>query len=334
MARLRATRLLFAILICASASALAAPVVVSVGMNVSDLERSEAFFADVLDFEKVGEREVWGAPYESLEGVFGVRMRAAEMRLGGESIVLTEYLTPRGRPIPPDSRSNDRWFQHVAIVVSDIDAAYLRLRENGVRHVSTAPQTLPEWNPNAGGIRAFYFQDPDGHNLEIIQYPPGKGDSRWQARSDGRLFLGIDHTAIVVASTDASLRFYRDLLGLRVAGESVNHGTEQEHLNLVAGARLRITALRGDGGPGVEFLEYLSPTDGRPAPPDLAANDLAYWRITLRDLEVVETAAKLEERGARIDSGAVVSLPAEEIGFRRGLLARDPDGHGLLFVEP
>ena len=64
-----------------------------------------------------------------------------------------------------------------------------------------------------------------------------------------KLFLGIDHTAIVVRNTDASLQFYRDLLGMQVAGESENYGNEQEHLNNVFGARLRITALRGASGP-------------------------------------------------------------------------------------
>ena len=122
---------------------------------------------------------------------------------------------PRGRPAPVDSRSNDRWFQHVAIVVSDMDGAYAALRSERVERASTGPQRLPDWNPNAGGIRAFYFRDPDRHVMEVLQFPPGKGEARRQAR--GRLFLGIGHTAIVVGDSDASLRFYRDLLGLRVA---------------------------------------------------------------------------------------------------------------------
>ena len=74
-----------------------------------------------------------------------------------------------------------------------------------------------------------------------------------------KLFLGIDHTAIVISDTDASLRFYRDVLGLQVVGESENYGPEQERLNNVFGARLRITSLRAASGPGVEFLEYLAP---------------------------------------------------------------------------
>src|SRR5213080_322929 len=127
--------------------------------------------------------------------------------------------------MPVDACSNDLWFQHIAIVVNDMDEAYRQLRSHKVRHASTGPQTIPASNKAAAGIRAFYFKDPDGHNLEIIYFPPGKGDPRWQQKRD-KLFLGIDHTAIVVPSTQNGLRFYRDLLGLKLAGESLNHGTE------------------------------------------------------------------------------------------------------------
>src|SRR5207237_8860382 len=164
-----------------------------------------------------------------------------------------EYLAPRGRTIPEDARSNDRSFQHAALVVSDMDAAYARRRAAKVEHASSSPQRLPDWNANAGGIRAFYFKDPDRHVLEVLQFPRGKGDARWH-RSDA-LFLGIDHTAIVVGDTETSLRFYRDALGMRVAGASENWGTEQEHLNAVFGAHLRITTLRAPSGPGIELLE-------------------------------------------------------------------------------
>lgn len=95
------------------------------------------------------------------------------------------------------------------------------------------------------------------------------------------MFLGIDHTAIVVGDTDGSLGFYRDLLDMRIAGESENYGIEQERLNNVFGARLRITSMRATAGPGTEFLEYLAPGDGRPYPADARANDLLHWQTRL-----------------------------------------------------
>lgn len=301
-----------------------------IGFTVSDMDHALAFYTGVLPFVKVSEREVAGRSYELLTGVFGARSRIVRLRLGTEEIELTEFLAPKGRPMPSDVRANDRMFQHIAIVVSDLTKAYELLRRSGVEHASTGPQRLPDWNPNAGGIGAFYFRDPDRHFLEIIAFPPGKGDARWQ--SSRALFLGIDHTAIVVDDTDASLGLYRDALGLQVAGESENYAEEQEHLNNVFGARLRITALRAPHGPGIELLEYLAPRDGRPAPLDLRANDIAHWETTL----VTSRLAALIGL-ARQHRIALVSPSPIEGGsgfdFKSGALTRDPDGHGLRIVE-
>jgi catechol 2,3-dioxygenase-like lactoylglutathione lyase family enzyme len=293
--------------------------VLRVGMTVDDLDRSLDFYTHVLEFSKVSETEIAGEQYEHLYGVFGMRARVATLKLGDEVLELTEYLTPKGRDIPRPSRSNDRWFQHIAIVTSDIDAAYRRLRENHVRHASTGPQRLPDWNKSAGGIKAFYFLDPDNHVLEIIQFPAGKGDSRWQDTS--RLLLGIDHTAIVVQDTDQSLKFYRDLLGLREVGRSENYGTEQEHLNNVFGARLRITTLHAAHGPGVELLEYLAPRDGRPFPADAQSNDLFHWQTTF----VCANPGVLNK--------PVIDLPETSLGFNQAALAHDPDGHIVQLVH-
>jgi catechol 2,3-dioxygenase-like lactoylglutathione lyase family enzyme len=306
-----------------------ASAVETVGMTVSSVERSIAFFTDVLGFEPVSEIEIFGRPYELLHGVFGARMRVAKLRLGSEQIELTEFLTPRGRPYPSDTRGNDRWFQHIAIIVSDMDRAYARLREHGVAHASTGPQRLPDWNTSAAGIRAYYFRDPDGHFLEILSFPPGKGAPQWQ-RKDA-LFLGIDHTAIVVSDTSRALGFYRDALGLNVVGGSENHGEEQEHLNNVFGARLRITTLRAPRGPGVELLEYLAPRDGRPAPLDLKANDLAHWQTTIASGNVQALVG--DQHGGGLVSPDVVRIDAPELGFTRGLMLRDPDGHAVRVVE-
>jgi catechol 2,3-dioxygenase-like lactoylglutathione lyase family enzyme len=135
-----------------------------------------------------------------------------------------------------------------------------------------------------------------------------------------------------VADTDESLRFYRDVLGMRVAGESENLGVEQEHLNNVFGARLRITALRAGAGPGIELLQYLAPSDGRPAPADLKANDLLHWQTTLTTgTPAAADAALVRARSALVSPG-VVHLPASELGFGAGLMARDPDGHAVRVV--
>lgn len=304
----------------------------AISIPVSDLDRAVDFYTRVLSFEKVSEQEVAGEPLERLSGVFGLRVRSARLRLGDEWIELREPMTPRGRPVPEDSRSNDAWFQHIAIIVRDMDAAYVRLREFDVEYASTAPQTLPAWNRNAAGIRAFYFKDPDHHALEILWFPPGKGDPKWQRPTD-RLFLGIDHTAIVVSDTEASLSFYRDRLGLRVVGGSENHGTEQEHLNNVFGAHLRITTLKAAAGPGIEFLEYLAPRDGRATPAGKTSVDLIDWQTHLTVTSLALLAPTLDGLNRPFTRAAV----AQAGGTPRAgtaLLVRDPDGHTLQLIEP
>ncbi|HBS28560.1 MAG TPA: glyoxalase [Phycisphaerales bacterium] len=305
----------------------------SVAITVSDLDASIRWYTRVLHATAEPKREHAGDGVERLFGVFPARVRTARVRIGDEAIDLVQFLAPSGRPMPADSRANDRWFQHAAIVVRDMDEAYDALRDAGVAFASSEPQRLPDWNPGAGGIRAFYFRDPDGHFLEVIWFPPGKGDPRWQQRAD-RLFLGIDHTAIVVDDTDAALRFYRDTLGLRVVGAGENYGPEQERLNAVFPARLRITTLRAPGGPGVELLEYLTPRDGRPAPLDSRASDLWHWHVVMT---TPDDPAPLFS-SARRAGGAPVSpfpvdadFPAPENA--ESLLVRDPDGHAVLVTR-
>jgi catechol 2,3-dioxygenase-like lactoylglutathione lyase family enzyme len=305
--------------------------VAAIGMVVSDMDRSVDFYAHVLTFEKVSDTEVFGDAYEHLEGLFGLRMRVVRMRLGDEFIELTEYLTPQGRPIPVDSRSTDAWFQHIAIITSDMDRAYSELRENKVRHASTSPQMLPAYIKHAAGIRAFYFRDPDNHFLELLQFPPDKGDSKWHEPKD-KLFLGIDHTAIVVSNTDASLAFYCKALGMRVAGESENYGTEQEHLNNVFGARLRIISLRAAAGPGIELLEYLTPRDGRPMPADSRSNDVWAWETTLKAVDIQLLSQLLRSKKISFLSPDITNVPGSALGFHQGLLVRDPDGHLIRFI--
>ncbi len=304
----------------------------AIGITVSEMDRAVDFYSKVLTFEKVSDTEVTGENYEHLEGVFGLRIRVVRMRLGDEFVELIEYLAPKGRPIPVDSRSNDRWFQHVAVIVSDMDKAYCWLRQNKVEHASSGPQRLPDWNKNAGGISAFYFKDPDGHPVEVLQFPPDKGPEKWHRPTD-KLFLGIDHTAIVVWDTGASLRFYRDLLGMRVAGESENYGTEQEHLNNVFGARLRITALRGASGPGIELLEYLAPRDGRPFPADEHANDIVHRTTILLTRDADAASRQLSEARVNFVSSGVVANQKGQLGFNKAFLVRDPDGHAIEIEE-
>ncbi len=306
--------------------------VLGVSITVSEMDEALAFYTQVLPFQKISDEEVAGPDYERLQGLFGLRMRVVQLQLGREKIELIDYLTPGGRPIPVDSRSHDLWFQHIAIVVSDMDAAYQHLRQHNVQHASTGPQKLPDYIPAAAGIEAFYFRDPDGHNLEIIYFPSDKGDARWRKPTDD-LFLGIDHTAIATSSTPTSRNFYENLLGFKLTGQSENFGTEQEHLNNVFGARLLISGFKAPHGPGVEFLEYLAPTTGRLVPADSKTDDVWHWATIIQVQNIEQVLDRLRKGGATLISPGIITFPSQELGFSKGFLVKDPDGHVLRIVE-
>jgi len=246
--------------------------ILRVSRIVADRRRAEAFYGDVLGFR-----------------IFDRFERETIISLGDEEVALVEA-EPAARPYPADSRSDDLWFQHLAIVVGDMDAAYAQLqRHAGWRPITEGgPQLLP---PENGSVRAFKFRDPDGHPLELIWFPEG-----WRGRGSTTPFLGIDHSAITVASTQRSIAFY-EALGFAVSARSLNFGPAQERLDAVPNARVEVTGLRSsETGMALELLAYNPP--GRPA--TVVDGDIASDWVTLAG-------------------------PAGEV--------RDPDGHRLALVE-
>ena len=307
-----------------------------VSFTVSDLDEAVEFYTETLPFQK---DTVFLLKGENIQQLFNVQdtsllVKVARLRLGDEQIELMEFQSVKisGRKIPADSRSNDLWFQHIAIVVSDMAKAYQQLAEKEVTHVSTSPQTLPAYLPAAAGISAFYFRDPDGHNLELIDFPAGKGDPKWQHGGD-KLFIGIDHTAIGIEATKPSLEFYKNILGLNIAGASENYGTEQEHLNQVFGARLKITGLKAKSGIGLEFLDYIAPPGGRLYPNDTKATDLWFWMTTFKVKDIQKLYAKLKAQNYLLVTNRVVEFETLGNDATLGFLVRDTDGHFILFTE-
>ncbi|WP_419730916.1 VOC family protein [Lichenicola sp.] len=193
------------------------------------------------------------------------------LRLGAQEIELVGFDTP-GAPYPPDSTSHDRWFQHLALVTTDIAAAYARLTTTADWDAITAgsrPVQLPQ---SSGGVTAFKFRDPEGHPLELLEFPAGGAPSHWANSSAIGPCIGIDHSAIVVTDTDASIAFYEGF-GLAVGNRSRNHGPEQQALDGVSDVAVDVTALSHDGAtPHLELLAYATPAvrGGTSGPADIA----------------------------------------------------------------
>jgi catechol 2,3-dioxygenase-like lactoylglutathione lyase family enzyme len=249
-----------------------------VALIVADLEAAIGFYHDGLGFA-LDARSCTGAT----------------LSLGGVTLRLDLPAQP-GRPYPSERSANDPWFQHFAIRVADMNAAYARLSAQTFTAISgDGPQQLPA---SSGSVIAFKFRDPDGHPLELSHYP-GQPQS-----CDGSPFLSIDHSAIAVGNLQASTAFYRDRLGFRLAERLVNQGPTQWRLDGMEGALVDIVVLRPPAaGPHLELLHYRFPVSVVP-PAAIAPNDISATRLLV-----------------------------SKAGGHLGILT-DPDGHMVELVEP
>ena len=232
-------------------------------LNAADPTALSEFFVTALDFAPAAD----GA-----------------LHLGGTRLEIAQ--APLGAAPAPDRLPGDNLaFQHFAIATPDIDAAYARLcASSGWRPISrSGPQHLPQ---REGGAVAFKFRDPEGHPLEMIAFqvrPPRPPH--------------IDHSAISVSNGDASVAFYR-AAGFAFNAAQDNFGPEQDALDDIDGARVRVVSLHGAKAPNIELLAYRQP---QPRAAPLSPGDILATRL-------------------------VLAAPSARAPFR---LIEDPDGHLL-----
>jgi catechol 2,3-dioxygenase-like lactoylglutathione lyase family enzyme len=208
----------------------------------ADPEALAGFFIAALGFSRAAATQP--APGETV----------VPLRLGAQAVDLVGFAEP-GRPYPAEVPGWSPLFQHIALVVSDMAAAHARLSARpDWRPISTAgPERLPA---ASGGVTAFKFRDPEGHPLEFLEFPAGSVPEPWRGVG-GDICRGIDHSAISVAETDASLAFYAGL-GFTVLSRSINVGPEQGRLDGLPDPHVAVTGLRPPGAatPHLELLAY------------------------------------------------------------------------------
>lgn len=286
-----------------------------VGRNTRDLDRALAFHRDALGF-RVDDARAPAPAWTHLPGVHASPTRTARLSLGAQLIELTEF--PEAVPCRADGAACDLWFQHVAIVVGDMPAAYRRVAGSAAVAITRGgPQTLP---PATGSVTAFKFRDPDGHPLELLGFPEGSGDPAWQSSQAAGPTLGIDHTAISVGDSDRSVAFYQ-LLGLHVATRGVNRGAEQQRLDDLAGVEVDVVALyAATRTPHLELLGYRRPPGRAATRGDVRAicADRQVWQADAIEA-LLDALAPAGFRDALVASGFIDGATVA--------LLRDPDGH-------
>jgi catechol 2,3-dioxygenase-like lactoylglutathione lyase family enzyme len=145
------------------------------GYTVSDLDRSVAFYRDVLGCEVLATQEKEGGYLAAIIGYPDTHIRMAHLRVpgGGHVIELFQYLAPGGERPPLEPKNVG--ITHVCFLVDDLQAVYEELRAKGVE-TFVSPPVLVDTGINTGGY-GIYLRDPDGITVELFQPPPKLGES-------------------------------------------------------------------------------------------------------------------------------------------------------------
>ena len=294
---------------------------------VSALTEAETFFAEAFDAVVVARGEA-GHATASLFGVPDATIGRTFLRIGDQEVELLAF-DPPGRPYPSGGTSTDLWFQHFAIIVSDMDAAYAQLRTVG-RFTPISPDGPVVLPPASGSVSAFKFRDGDGHPLELLAFPPGEGPPAWEHRRDEGLFLGVDHSAISVADTARSTAFLEQAFGLKLGQRTENEGGEQARMDSVPGARVTVSGLMPEHAPPhVELLGYHV---GSRRAIDLATTsaDLAATHFVLETADLASVVETLSVLRATFISPGIVTMEDGALA----VMVLDPDGHRFVVTQP
>lgn len=295
-------------------------------ITVGDLTSACAYYRDGLGLDVGPEQVSSDLAWNALLGLDEhVAARLAAIDFEGEVIMLVAF-DPPGAPYPMPRASNDQWFEHVALVAGDIEAVWGRLEAAKSETITAGPPVLLP--PNTGGVTAFKFRDPEGHPLELISFPSGVGNPRWQQGASG--IRGYDHTAVAVSDLDRSLAFYNDLLGLGIAGRSLNQGPEQDRLDGLSGCVVDVVALQPTIAPTphVELLHYRTPP-GRVAVTPPRANDVSSVCQVHQVKGLDGLVEQLKEAGTTFVSKEIITLKTGS----KAISIRDPDGHLIILID-
>ena len=133
-------------------------------LSVRDLERSLAFYRDVLGMKVIRELEpgLGGEKLGILTAMPHCRAWIVHLDLGGSILELFQYFAPEGRPIPLDRQQADLGFIHIGLSSTDVYGDYRRLKAHRVEFLSEPVEFRP-------GVSMVYFRGPDGEVCELRQ---------------------------------------------------------------------------------------------------------------------------------------------------------------------
>jgi catechol 2,3-dioxygenase-like lactoylglutathione lyase family enzyme len=276
-----------------------------VTVSVSDVDKSLAFYRDLLGFPVLGRLF-----YPNKVGLV-----IDFLDIGNNGIL--EIFSFKAPTKPTEWIPNDLQLgmRHSAYKVKSVDATTARLKDAGVEF------TLEPLNAT-GGVRIAFFKDPDGTLLEIVEgelsyHQVGQAPLALPTPSGapGKSELCYDHVTLTVSNLDKALAFYQGVLGFPALGQLV--------MNDKRG--FVITYLQF-GNSVLELFSFSQPTVYHTWNPDETVLGLKHIGLLVDDVDAV--AAKLVSAGVRI-----IYPPNDALGDVKTCFFADPDGNALELID-
>ena len=258
-----------------------------VGFKVTDMEKARGFYTGVLGYPEAYSLKV------NLDAPTTVYLKINDEQY----ILLTADLKD----------SENQRVSHVAMLTSDIRKAHSMLSGRGV--------VMEPVLTGTGGSQSFMFKDPDGNDLEMVEYRPGSSAANARGKSIGpnRISQRLRHAGVMVAKEQPALSFYRDKLGFRETWRGGPKEGETRWINL---------QMPGPSGDYIELMLYSQP------PTRQSLGSMQHICLEVPDIEAAYRAVL-----ARSTPDSIRQKPTVGLNRRRLLNLFDPDGSRTELME-
>lgn len=263
--------------------------VAHLAIYVSDMQKARAFYKDVLGYDEV----------------YSIQRNDGTDRIAFIKINEDQYLE-----LFAEEPKNDGQLNHVSFFTDSAENTRLYLASKGV----TVPDKV---GTGEVGNANFNIIDPDGHTVEIVEYKPESltRQNTGKHLSEARISTHMTHFGVTVRDLEASLKFYRDILGF------IENWRGSASGNLLSWVNMRVP----DGTDYIELMLYSRKMDME----QLGAKN----HVCLVVPDVEEAVAAIKARPARKSYTRAIEIRIGVNGKRQTNLY-DPDGTRIEIMEP
>jgi catechol 2,3-dioxygenase-like lactoylglutathione lyase family enzyme len=295
----------------------------------ANLEKTVAFYRDGLGLDVQGQpanadanpalRNMFGLPDAQLRWLIG---RPGGMRTGVEMV---EVSKADGKPI--ERRVQDSGAFTLIAIVRDLDAAFVRLKQQGAPVVTRGGAPIPV--PAGSKSRAVIVKDPDGHFVEL--YQPDPLPETTAPPTSNVIEVRV---RLTVNDGDQAARLYRDALGLQVRtpGTFRKDQAVLDMMGLTGGEYRAAMFTVPTTGLTFELMDFRG-IERRSVRGNI--QDPGSTRIQLQIRDVDAAIAALKQAGGAVVSsgGTTVELPGRGGATTTVAIVRDPDNLFLVLLQ-